>query len=74
LGDKFVKDAERFNKWGVEADYAVLKYGRKVDCLRLLDKVGKEAGTRRSNKGSKHTADNNGEGGARNNRQRREGS
>jgi hypothetical protein len=32
---------------GVKADYAVMKYGRKVDCLRLPDKVGKEARTKR---------------------------
>ena len=30
----------------VKADYAVMKYGRKVDCLRSPDKVGKEARTK----------------------------
>jgi hypothetical protein len=39
-------DVERFNKWGVKADYAVMKYRRKVDCLRSPDKVGEEAGTK----------------------------
>ena len=34
VGCKFMRDVERFNKWGVEADYAVMEYGRKVDCLR----------------------------------------
>ncbi len=47
---------------GAEADYAVMKYGRKVDCLRSPDKVGKEAGTRRLNKGSKRATDDEGEG------------
>ncbi len=46
LGCKFVRDIERFNEWGVKADYAVMKYGRKVDCLRLPNEVGKEAGTK----------------------------
>ncbi len=27
VGCKFVRDVERFNKWGVKADYAVMKYG-----------------------------------------------
>jgi hypothetical protein len=40
---KFVRDVEMFNEWGVKANYAVMKYGRKVDCLRLPDKVGEEA-------------------------------
>ena len=31
VGCKFVRDVERFNEWGVEADYAVMEYGRKVD-------------------------------------------
>jgi hypothetical protein len=31
---------------GVKADYAVMKYGRKVDCLRLPDEVGEEARTK----------------------------
>jgi hypothetical protein len=31
---------------GVKADYMVMKYGRKVDCLRLPDEVGKEARTK----------------------------
>ncbi len=48
---KFVKDIERFNKWGVKVNYRVMKYGRKVDCLRLLDKVGKEAGTKQCDGG-----------------------
>ena len=43
MGCKFVRDVERFNEWGVKADYTVMKYGRKVDCLRSPDKVGKEA-------------------------------
>ncbi len=47
MGCKFVRDVERFNKWGVNANYAVMKYGRKVDCLRLPDEVGKEAETKR---------------------------
>jgi hypothetical protein len=46
VGCKFVRDVERFNKWGVKADYAVMKYGRKVNCLRSLDEVGEEAGTK----------------------------
>ncbi len=64
-----MKDVKRFNKWGVKANNAVMEYGRKVNCLRLLDGVGKEAGTRRSNKGSKHAADNDMEGGAGKKRQ-----
>ncbi len=53
MGCKFVRDIERFNEWGVKADYAVMKYGRKVNCLRLLDKVGKEARTKQCGGGSK---------------------
>ncbi len=45
-GCEFVRDIERFNEWGVKADYTVMKYGRKVDCLRSPDKVGKEARTK----------------------------
>ncbi len=51
MGCKFVRDIERFNEWGVKADYAVMKYGRKVDCLRLPDKVGKEARTKQCSGG-----------------------
>jgi hypothetical protein len=69
-----MRDIERFNKWGVEANYAVMEYGRKVYCLRLLDRVGKEARIRRSNKGSKHAADNNGEEGTGKKRQQTGGS
>ncbi len=43
MGCEFIRDVERFNEWGVKADYAVMKYGRKVDCLRSPDKIGKEA-------------------------------
>jgi hypothetical protein len=46
VGCKFVRDVERFDEWGVKADYAVMKYGKKVNCLRSPDKVGKEAGTK----------------------------
>ncbi len=46
MGCKFVRDVERFNKWGVKADYTVMKYGRKVNCLRLPDKVSEEARTK----------------------------
>ncbi len=46
VGCKFVRDIERFNEWGVKADYAVMKYGKKVDCLRCPDKVGEEVGTK----------------------------
>jgi hypothetical protein len=46
LGYKFVRDVERINEWEVKTDYAVMKYGRKVDCLRSPDKVGEEAGTK----------------------------
>ena len=46
MGCKFVRDIERFNEWGVKADYAVMKYGRKVNCLRLSDKVGMDAITK----------------------------
>ncbi len=38
---------------GVKANYAVMKYGRKVDCLRPLDKVGKEARTKQCGGGSR---------------------
>ncbi len=41
----------------------MIEYGRKVDCLKLPDKVSEEARTRRLNKGSKCTTDNDGEGG-----------
>jgi hypothetical protein len=27
MGCKFVRDVEKFNKWGVKADYTVMKYG-----------------------------------------------
>jgi hypothetical protein len=30
----------------VKADYAVMKYGRKVGCLRFPDEVGEEARTK----------------------------
>ena len=53
MGYKFVRDVERFNEWEVKADYTVMKYGRKVDCLRLPDKVGKEAGTKQCGGGSR---------------------
>ncbi len=43
---KFVRDVEKFNEWGVKAEYAVMKYGRKVNCLRSPVEVGKEAGTK----------------------------
>ncbi len=46
MGCKFVRDIERFNEWGVKADYVVMKYGRKVDCLWSLDEVGKKARTK----------------------------
>ncbi len=46
MGCKFVRDIERFNEGGVKADYAVMKYRRKVDCLGSLDELGKEAGTK----------------------------
>jgi hypothetical protein len=51
-----------------------LEYRRKVDCLRSPDEVDKESRTRRLNKGSKHTANNDGEGGAGKKRQRTGGS
>ncbi len=63
VGCKFLRDVKRFNEWGVKANYAVMKYRRKVDCLRFLDEVGKEAGTRRLSKGRKCAVDNDGEGG-----------
>ncbi len=69
-----MREVKRFNKWGVEADYVVIEYVRKVNCLRLPDKVGKKARTRRLNKGSKHATDDNGEGGTGKKRQRTGGS
>ncbi len=51
-----------------------MEYGRKVDCLRLPNEVGKEARTRRSNKGSKCAADDDGKGGAGKKWQRMRGS
>ncbi len=53
MGCKFVRDIERFNDWGVKADYTVMKYGRKVDCLRSPDKVSKEAGTKQCGSGGR---------------------
>ncbi len=41
-----MRDVERFNEWRVKVDYAVMKYGRKVNCLRSPDKVSKEAGNK----------------------------
>jgi hypothetical protein len=52
VGCKFVRDVERFNEWGVKADYAVMKYRRKVNCLRSPDKVGEEARTKQCGGGS----------------------
>ncbi len=46
MGCKFIRDVERFNEWGVRANYMVMKYGRKVNCLRLPDEVSKEARTK----------------------------
>ncbi len=46
MGCKFERDVERFNEWGVKTHYVVMKYGRKVDCLRSPDEVGKEARTK----------------------------
>jgi hypothetical protein len=46
VGCKFVRDVERFIEWGVKANYAVMNYRWKVDCLRSLDEVGKEAKTK----------------------------
>ncbi len=43
---KFVRDVERFNEWGVKADFAVMKYRWKVNCLRSQDEVGEEAKTK----------------------------
>ncbi len=37
---------------GVKANYAEMKYGRKVDCLRLPDEVGEEARTKQCGGGS----------------------
>jgi hypothetical protein len=37
---------------GVKANYAVMKCGRKVNCLRMPDKVGKEARTKQCSGGS----------------------
>jgi hypothetical protein len=37
---------------GVKANYAVMKYGRKADCLRLPDKVGEEDRTKQCGGGS----------------------
>jgi hypothetical protein len=53
MGCKLVRDVERFNDWGVKANYVVMKYGRKVNCLRFPDKVGKEAGTKQCGGGSR---------------------
>jgi hypothetical protein len=53
VGCKFIRVVERLNKWGVKADYVVMKYGRKVDCLRSPDKVGKEAGTKQCGGGGR---------------------
>ncbi|KAL3811825.1 hypothetical protein ACHAXA_004252 [Cyclostephanos tholiformis] len=73
VGCKFVRDVERFNEWGVEADYAVMEYERKVDCLRPRS-VGEGIGasldpkTVRSGKGNNKRViandDDDGEGGA----------
>jgi hypothetical protein len=41
-----VRVISNFLRFLAKADYAVMKYGRKVDCLRSPDKVGKEAGTK----------------------------
>ncbi len=38
---------------GVKANYAVMKYGRKVDCLRWPDKVGEEARIKQCGGGSR---------------------
>jgi hypothetical protein len=38
---------------GVKANYAVMKYGRKVDCLRLPDEVGEEARIKQCGCGSR---------------------
>ncbi len=53
MGCKFVRDVERFNEWGVKTDYTVMKYGRKVDCLRFPKEVGKEARTKQCGGGSR---------------------
>ncbi len=53
MGCKFVREVERFNEWGVKADYEVMKYERKVDCLRLPAEVGKEAGTKQCGGGGR---------------------
>ncbi|KAL9185896.1 hypothetical protein ACHAXT_003673 [Thalassiosira profunda] len=58
VGCKFIRDVERFNEWGVEADYAVMEYERKLAYLRKAPakapaksskKAGK-SGKRRSNR------------------------
>jgi hypothetical protein len=36
----------------VKANYGVMKYGRKVDCLRSPDEVGEEARTEQCGGGS----------------------
>jgi hypothetical protein len=66
-----VRDVERFNEWGVEADYAVMEYGRKVDCLRP-DRAGEEIGTCdcRTSKGGMRATDDDGERGAASKKQR----
>ncbi len=74
MGCELLRDVESFNKWGVGADLAVREYRRKVDCLRLPEEVHKEARTRRLNKGSKHAANDVGEGGAGKKWHRRGGS
>mmetsp|Transcript_24133 Transcript_24133/g.58299 ORF Transcript_24133/g.58299 Transcript_24133/m.58299 type:complete len:1162 (+) Transcript_24133:1-3486(+) len=53
VGCKFVRDVERFNEWGVEADYAVMEYERKIAYLRRKETAS--ASSKKSGKSNKRS-------------------
>mmetsp|Transcript_16323 Transcript_16323/g.35271 ORF Transcript_16323/g.35271 Transcript_16323/m.35271 type:complete len:1272 (-) Transcript_16323:77-3892(-) len=57
VGCKFVRDVEKFNEWGVESDYAVMEYKRKIAYLRQetsAKKTSNISNTSSSKKSSKN--------------------
>jgi len=41
VGCKFIRDVENFNEWGLEADYAIVEYSRKVTFYAELEEKKK---------------------------------
>jgi len=48
VGCKFVRDVEKFNEWGVESDYAIMEYERKLAIFRS-DSAKSSSSSKKSN-------------------------